>query len=181
MWQPSCEIERIFLHSLSPPTTVIQTPVLMRHGTAINFAVQWAYNHGFSTITLIEPDCMIRGDVWLSNLKMAIRNGNWHAGSVVLKSQAHAWEGCFSPPRIWPLHPCPSIWLLEKATKLSFKAFWNRDLVYFKMRYVDTAIMAWYKMFKAGKSQRVETPDFVHFWSGSYAKRRIGEKFNYIP
>lgn len=181
MWKSPCEAERQYLHSLAPPTTVIQTPVWMAHGTAINFAVQWAINRGFSTITLIEPDCLIYGNVWLTNLKAAIANGNWHAGShVITDSRPWPWPNHIFR-KLQPLHPCPSIWSLHRSANLSFEVVWKPDFVYSIHRFMDTALTAWYRMYKADKSQRVETPDFVHFWAGSYCQRRIGEQFYYTP
>lgn len=168
-WKPACETERAFIHSV-PFSTTIQTPHFMYHGEALDFALVWCKANRFQTLTLIEPDCLIRGDVWLRNLKRAIFQGGWMAGSFVMWYKA--------------IHPCPSIWQINKLNH-SFKTDFvrkkeklNKEICLIEDGFFDTAIRAWYHLAEKKKAITIKAPDFSHVWNGSYIKRWEGERFH---
>jgi hypothetical protein len=131
----------------------------------------------------MEPDCLIKGTRWHEELVHAVEEEKyWMAG---LFKRSHG-----------PVHPCPSIWLVNKL-KFSFESVpKNNDVFHPRFTEVfsikklaqnlakenhsedinrfcffmwDTGFKNWFDMAVQNKAKHISmtNQDFVHFWHGS--------------
>ena len=186
-WVPDCVRERAWLEA-HPGVILVANPEppdgLLRnrtHGAGLDLALQWCRRHDARVMVHLEPDCLVAGRQWRDNLLEALARGAWMAGSV---RQCHG-----------PIHPTPTAWLVDEV-RASFRiAPWKgRDesrsrfdeLVHPEAlgedrspmgvwigwtRYWDTGHKAWFEAAVLDRTALVETPDFTHFWHGSYERR----------
>jgi hypothetical protein len=183
-WKPQCEDERNFIESQrsyieSTGGAIIQTERRLYHGNVIDWALEWCKANKFHTITLIEPDCNMTGDLWLKNLEDAILRGYWMAGTHTTFHNA--------------IHPFGSIWRIDKIST-SFHAQPNREIRNLKefnkvcgpyeepyniwnRTNWDTGLRGWYLIARQNKAKLVKAPDIKHYWGGSYRQRKYTERF----
>lgn len=146
------------------------------HGAGIDLAIDHLRNRGVKYCVLMEPDCVILGDSWLHNMINAIKNGAIMAG----------------PSRLpfGPIHPCPSIWDINRISG-SFQVT-NRDIdidlsifnyvemikwlhtnqfdetsIWLWCHKWDCGIKNWYMAATQGLAvETVNNGDFKHFYNG---------------
>jgi hypothetical protein len=172
-----CEIERRCLRRVNRLKTIL-TPIKLSHGYCLNLAINYAYNHGYKYLAHIEPDCIVKGNVWFKNLLESMHQNFWMAGGTKLVT-GH-------------LHPTPSIWNVKYTNKFDFdvcllskhknepdfaklyklefvkKPFFKQErTINFYQQYFDTGVEAWYTCAKNNKAQHVESPDLIHLWAKS--------------
>lgn len=167
-WNKFCELEKDWLNSHSYITKVIETPVKLNHGSCINLAVNYCVENKIKKIVLIEPDCVVIGKSWLYNLLKVLDEGFWmSSGTFKL----------YNKQKSKILHPCPSAWVVEHASKVSFEPVRIQedasDDFFYKcpnkksLFFWDTGLKASYEFAKLGRAKFVETNDFKHYWGKS--------------
>lgn len=148
------------------------------HGPAMDFAARAALSRGFKYLLHIEPDCLILGTEWLSNL-LEKRD---HFSMVGIHRKMYG-----------PIHPTPSLWRLDRIP-CSFcqqprgtdeqhsrfpevfdkpkllTAIQNmydpKTIAWFDKNW-DTAQRAWFLLAIENRAARVSGADFTHYWCGS--------------
>lgn len=171
----NCEMERSHLKRFRGLKS-IQSPLKFSHGQCLNLAIQYAFKYLYKYMIHIEPDCLIKGPCWFSNLLDAADSGAWMAGSTRFVT-GH-------------LHPTPSIWDVKQTHHLDFvdcplanyqnepefpdlynvkfeKGFARKYVADFYRAYFDTAVKAWYYCAKHNKTKHVKNPDLIHLWAKS--------------
>lgn len=161
------EDERQWLASV-PNLKVIQTSLRLFHGEAINLAMQYARGAYFDVLVHVEPDCLITGSQWYTNLVNAITEGYWMASGAKLADGS--------------LHPCPSAWSVANTHAYNFKHIYKESDYFepqypflvdinktydFEITHWDTAKKAWYECAKLNKAKDVLTNDCRHIWAAS--------------
>lgn len=186
-WKPDCEREREWLSKCDGISLVRHPGPNRRHGAAIDFALNYCREIGADVLLHFEPDCLITGKNWYELLQRAINAGAWMSGML---RQPYG-----------PLHPCPSMWRVDRDwssfidqprgadvlhRRFNELFFLNRllglveaehphMLAWWKENW-DTAQKNWFHA--AANDQAVHVPqtgDFRHFWMGSTGGRNSPE------
>jgi hypothetical protein len=186
-WLPECAQEREWLAS-HPGVILIENPAppdgLLHnrtHGAGMDLALAWCRSHGAKVLIHIEPDCLVAGRRWRDNLLCALDRGAWMAAGV---RQCHG-----------PLHPTPSAWLVNEVRASFTITPWrgpdeqhprfaqlvDPDALKYDSSpmgvwigwtcHWDTGHKAWFEAAVRDRAVLVETPDFTHYWHGSYGQR----------
>lgn len=146
-----CAAEEEFVKSMGLPV-IRPDGAPLKHGQAMDFARDLFIDQGYDVMVHIEPDCIVSGNKWWSNLVGAIEDGYW------MSSGDRDHRGY--------LRPCPSAWNLEKTRNLSFSFFPRTSTEKW-----DTGLKAWHECHLLGKDKEVEVPDFLHYRGGSWENR----------
>ncbi len=72
-----------------------------KHGSVIDFIINWCKNNNIDILVHIEPDCTILGKEWFNNLLNAIYEGYWMAGCCLRVDRS--------------IHITPTAWLTNKV------------------------------------------------------------------
>jgi hypothetical protein len=127
----------------------------IRHGQAIDFAVNWCKENNIDIMLCMEPDSNFTDTLWFYDfLNPILHDDKWVAAFSLPprpgKEMSHA------------VSPCP---IMVKINEIK----WSFDHVAIDQQYYDFAQWVWQKCKERGRSQIMPKPKgFKHFWSGSY-------------
>jgi hypothetical protein len=186
-WEPACELEREWLSKCDGILFVQHPGPNRRHGAAIDFAMRYCRDNGGDVLLHFEPDCLITGRNWHELLRRPVCAGAWMSGML---RQMYG-----------PLHPCPSMWRLDRDWSSFLDQSRGTDVLhprfnelFFLSRLLSSVeaehphMLAWWQenwdtaqknwFHAAVHDQAVQVPqtgDFRHFWTGSTIKRHDAE------
>ena len=141
-FEEHCGVESDWLME-QPQVTVIRNSSFKKtHGVGLDIATEWCRAESIPILVVIEPDCLIRGPVWLERMVSAVREGALMAGY-------------FKKP-YGPIHPAPSAWRIE-TIHASFET---------QSREIDECHARFHELFDVAELRRIVDADHDswEFW-----------------
>ena len=184
-WDPACEEERAWLRQQTYVDLVKNERTDKTHGSGLDLAVAWCRKNEIGLMLHFEPDCLVGGRQWYENLVHTIQGGAWMAGPNT-KSYG-------------PIHPCPSLWRVDRIehtfgrrpiredmshprfSELFDVAVFNKQqpTVALENWKWDTGLKLWFMAAVNDKAVHVSKElDFKHFWCGT--EKRFNHEAFYI-
>lgn len=127
----------------------------IRHGEAIDLAVNWCKENNVDIMLCVEPDNSFTDISWFYDfLNPILHDDKWFV----------AYELHNKPDKLsHAVGPCP---IMVKVDEIK----WSFNQVVIERQYYDFAQWVWQKCKERGRVQAVPRPKrFKHYWSGSYS------------
>jgi hypothetical protein len=173
--------ERLFLERHN--AILLNDPKAQNHGTGMDVGLEWCKQNGIDAMIHWEPDCIISGTDWATNLTQSLERG---------ASMAGTFKWIFGP-----IHPCPSIWRVDQVNytfdyykkgqdfthpmydevfdtvalcKWMFEHKYTQGTFHYFLYGWDVGIKNWFDMAIQGKTEHVSGNGIDHFWDGHTTK-----------
>lgn len=158
---------------------------LTAHGRGIDIAADWARDHGYSILTHLDADSLIRGRIWHERMSEHVQRGAW---AISGERRWHGYPGL--SPSMWRIDILRGSFLHvrrgeemanpETERAIGWSAYVQKvgdaNNGWFK-KFWDTGQKNWFEAAVAGKAVCVdEVSDFIHFGAGGRRPMKAEER-----